>query len=340
MSKILIIAEAGVNHNGNLDIALQLVDAAADAGADVVKFQTFKAESLVSVSAKKAAYQQANDPSEDTSQLAMLKRLELPEEWHLLLKNRAEEKGIGFASTGFDKESIDFLHHIGIPFYKIPSGEITNKPLLEYVAKKGKEVILSTGMATLEEVDQAISVLMKSGLQKEQLTVLHCNTEYPTPMKDVNLLAMQTIQRELNVKIGYSDHTLGIEIPIAAAALGAVVIEKHFTLDRDMEGPDHRASLEPGELSNMIRAIRNVELAISGTGIKSPSESEKKNIEVARKSMHYVRDLKKDDVLTENDLVMLRPGSGVSPMEIDQVLGKQIRKSVSQGDQFSWKDIQ
>jgi N-acetylneuraminate synthase/N,N'-diacetyllegionaminate synthase len=339
MNSTLIIAEAGVNHNGDLDTALRLVDAAADSGADVVKFQTFKATQLVSSSAKKAEYQITNDPSSDSTQLEMLKKLELPEEWHFILKKRAEDKGIIFTSTGFDHSSITFLDKLGVPFFKIPSGEITNKPLIEFIANKGKEVILSTGMATMEEINDAVQVLFHAGLNKEQITILHCNTEYPTPMNDVNLMAMHAIYEKFNIKVGYSDHTLGIEIPIAAVALGAKVIEKHFTLDRKMEGPDHIASLEPHELKAMVTAIRNVERAISGSGLKEPSESEKKNIDIARKSIHYASNLNENSIISLNDLIMLRPGSGISPMQIDEVVGKSLAKSVQVGDQLSWEDL-
>jgi N,N'-diacetyllegionaminate synthase len=340
MTKIFIIAEAGVNHNGDLDKALQLIDVAADAGADCVKFQTFKAEKLVSSSAQKAAYQQSNLPSEDNSQLAMLKKLELSEAWHHQLKAHADSKGILFASTGFDEDSVAFLDQMGQPFFKIPSGEITNKPLIEYIAKLRKEIILSTGMATMNEIEDAIHLLEKQGVDKKQITVLHCNTEYPTPMKDVNLRAMLTIQENLGVKVGYSDHTLGIEVPIAAAALGAKVIEKHFTLDRTLSGPDHAASLEPSELKSMVAAIRNIELAIGGSGIKESSPSELKNMVVARKSIHYSKELTEYHVISINDLVMKRPGDGVSPMLLDEIVGKSINRSVKEGDQFSWEDIQ
>lgn len=339
MSSVLIIAEAGVNHNGSLELAYELIDAAAAAGADVVKFQTFKAAQLVTSKAQKAIYQQHNDPTEDDSQLSMLSKLELPLDWHNLLKKRAEDNGIIFASTGFDPDSLDFLEALQIPFFKIPSGEITNRPLLEHVAKKRREIILSTGMANLDEIEQAIHVLVEGGIQREQITVLHCNTEYPTPMVDVNLRAMLTIQSVLNVKIGYSDHTLGIEVPIAAVAMGAKVLEKHFTLDKTLPGPDHKASLEPQELKAMVSAIRNIELAISGSGQKVPSSSEQKNIAVARKSICYAEDLQPNQVISKSSLIMLRPGSGVSPMDYHEVLGKKINKHVRKGDLFDWSDI-
>jgi N-acetylneuraminate synthase/N,N'-diacetyllegionaminate synthase len=340
MSNVFIIAEAGVNHNGDLAKAYELIDVAAESGADCVKFQTFKADKLVSKDAKKAMYQQSNLPSKDDSQFEMLKKLELSEEWHHLLKNYAISKGILFASTGFDEESVAFLDQLGQPFFKIPSGEITNKPLIEFIAKRGKEVILSTGMATMLEIEQTIAVLEKNGLSKSEISVLHCNTEYPTPMKDVNLLAMVKMHQSLGVNIGYSDHTLGIEVPIAAVALGAKIIEKHFTLDRTLPGPDHAASLEPAELKAMVEAIRNIELAIAGSGVKEPSPSELKNMIVARKSIHYAHKLSVKHVITLEDLIMKRPGDGVSPMFIDDIIGKVIRHKVKEGDKFSWEDVQ
>lgn len=339
MNKVLIIAEAGVNHNGDLDKARQLIDAAADAGADVVKFQTFKADKIVSKIAQKAAYQQANLLTEETTQYAMLKKLELPPSWHIELKQHADSKGILFASTGFDEESVQFLYEMGQSFFKIPSGEITNKPLIEFIAGKGKDVILSTGMATLQEIKATVELLLKNGLSKNQVTILHCNTEYPTPMKDVNLLAMLSIQNELGVQIGYSDHTLGIELPIAAVALGARVIEKHFTLDCSLPGPDHKASLEPVELKDMVKSIRNIELAISGNGIKEPSPSEIKNMPVARKSIHFSKKIKSGKRIEIDDLIMKRPGDGVSPMDLDKVLNRVLMKDVEAGDKFTWGDL-
>lgn len=319
---ILIIAEAGVNHNGSFELAKQLVDAAASAGADFIKFQTFKANKIVSKSAKKADYQERNTGDGDDSQYNMLKKLEMPEEWHIKLIEYAEKQGIKFLSTGFDEESVDFLDKLGSPLFKIPSGEITNKPYLKHIAQKRKPVILSTGMANMDEIKAAVDVLLKNGVEKSKITVLHCNTEYPTPMEDVNLKAMLSIQNELGVKIGYSDHTQGIEVPIAATALGATVIEKHFTLDRNLPGPDHKASLEPNELKAMVSAIRNVEIAISGNGIKEPSKSESKNKEVARKSIVAAQPIKKGEVFTEKNLTVKRPGNGISPMLWDEVVGK------------------
>jgi len=337
--KVVIIAEAGVNHNGDLQKAIGLIDSAAEAGADYVKFQTFKAEKIVNPTAQKADYQRNNMQGDEDTQFGMLKKLEMGEEWYPVLIQRCREKGIHFLSTGFDVDSIDFLDDLAIPFYKIPSGEITNKPYLQHIARKGKDIILSTGMADLQEVREAVEVLEAEGITRDRITVLHCNTEYPTPMEDVNLLAMHHIARELQVKIGYSDHTLGLEVPIAAVALGAVVIEKHFSLDRTLPGPDHAASLEPAELKSMVRAIRNIELAISGSGIKEPSESEKKNIAIARKSMHVKQDLPKGHIIQEEDVIALRPADGISPMEIDRILGKTIVKDIVAGESLTWNHL-
>ena len=327
-NKVIIIAEAGVNHNGDINLAKKLIEEAARAGADYVKFQTFKAKNLVSKTARKADYQIKNSKSGDDFQFQMLKNLEMPFEWHFELKDYAEKLGIKFLSTGFDEESIDFLDKLGIDLFKIPSGEITNKPYLIHVASQGKPIILSTGMAGLEEVIAAVDVLVAHGITKQMITVLHCNTEYPTPMKDVNLMAMLHIKSQLGVEVGYSDHTLGIEVPIAAVALGAKVIEKHFTLDKNMDGPDHLASLEPKELKMMLQSIRNVELAISGIGFKEPSESEKRNIIIARKSLHFKKNFKKGHIIGEGDFITLRPGSGINPMLIDSYLGKTLNQEV------------
>jgi N,N'-diacetyllegionaminate synthase len=324
----LIIAEAGVNHNGDLQKALDLIDAAAAARVDYVKFQTFKAETIVNPSAQKADYQIKNMSGESDTQFEMLKKLEMGLDWYEVLIQRCQERGVKFLSTGFDSESIDFLDSLEIPFYKIPSGEITNKPYLQHIAQKGKDIILSTGMSTIGEIEAAIDVIEAEGIIRDRITVLHCNTEYPTPMKDVNLLAMNHIALELGVKVGYSDHTLGIEVPIAAVALGACVIEKHFTLDRSLPGPDHAASLEPNELKSMVSAIRNIEEAIGGSGIKEPSESEMKNISVARKSLHTLKELKAGVMLGKDDLIALRPGNGISAMLIDEVMGKVLNKDL------------
>lgn len=319
-TRVLIIAEAGVNHNGSLDIAKRLVDEAADAGVDIVKFQTFKAEKLVSKSAKQAEYQQRNMGKTDDSQYSMLKKLELSPLQHEELIDYCREKGIRFFSTAFDMDSIEYLHSLNLGLWKIPSGEITNYPYLRKIAQYGEPVILSTGMCELSDIEAAIQVLLSYGLQKKQITVLHCNTEYPTPMRDVNLKAMLEIERKFGVAVGYSDHTEGIEVPIAAVALGATVIEKHFTLDKNMNGPDHKASLEPKDLRAMVKAIRNIEQAL-GSGHKVISASERKNIEVARKSIVAACPIRKGDLLTDENLTVMRPGNGISPMRWEEVIG-------------------
>jgi N,N'-diacetyllegionaminate synthase len=321
MGHTIIIAEAGVNHNGDINLAKKLVDFAFEAGVDYVKFQTFKASNIVSKKAQKADYQKAQTNANE-SQWNMLKRLELSEEDHNVLLEYCAKKPIKFLSTPFDLDSIDLLRNIGIILGKIPSGEITNLPYLRKMAQNFEEIIMSTGMANLQEIQDSIKVLEEAGTSKDQITVLHCNTEYPTPMHDVNLRAMNTIQEKLGVKVGYSDHTKGIEVPIAAVALGATVIEKHFTLDKNMEGPDHQASLEPHELKAMVEAIRNVEIAISGSGIKETTESERKNMVIARKSILAAKDIKKGDVFDENNLIVKRPGNGINPMRWDEILGK------------------
>ncbi len=339
MKKVIIIAEIGVNHNGSISIAKKLIDAATDAKADFVKFQTFKAENIVSKSAKMAEYQKKNDLNENGFQYQMLKQLELSETELLDLKAYCDSKKIQFLSTAFDEISVDILSEIGIPFFKIPSGEITNLPLLRHIAQKGKPIVLSTGMSDLGEIKDALKVLTNEGISMDKISILHCNTEYPTPMRDVNLRAMLHIQSEFGVEIGYSDHTLGIEIPIAAVALGATIIEKHFTLDRKMKGPDHAASLEPNELKAMVEAIRNVELALSGDGIKTASPSEIKNKDIARKSIHVKNDIKAGLEIKATDLIMKRPGDGISPMEIDKVIGKRTIKNLFSDDQLAWEDL-
>ena len=338
--KVLIIAEAGVNHNGDIEKAIELIEVASQAGVDIVKFQTFKADKIVSKAALKAKYQSDNMGDGDDSQYTMLKSLELSEEDHELLIKECEKRDIKFLSTAFDVDGIDFLDKLGLPFFKSPSGEITNNPYLKCLAQKGKPVILSTGMANMEEIKDAIGVLTEHGLDKNDITVLHCNTEYPTPMKDVNLRAMNSIGDEFGVQIGYSDHTLGIEVPIAAVALGAKVIEKHFTLDRTLPGPDHRASLEPNELKEMVTAIRNIEKAISSSGIKQPSPSELKNKEVARKSIHTTRAMKVGEIIKEEDIIALRPGKGISPMEWDNVIGKKINRAYSETEMLEWSSLE
>ena len=315
---ILIIAEAGVNHNGSLTNAKKLIDCAVKAGADVVKFQTFIAESIISKTADKADYQKKATGSDET-QFEMVRKLELSYDAFSELSRYCKEKGIVFLSTPFEPKSIDFLHMLGMPFWKVPSGEITNLPYLIKIAETGMDVVMSTGMADLGEIRQAMSILHENGAG--EITLLHCNTEYPTPMADVNLLAMQTLKKEFGVTVGYSDHTLGIEVPIAAAALGASIIEKHFTLDKAMQGPDHKASLEPDELKTMVKAIRNIEAAL-GDGIKTPTDSEKKNIGIARKSIIAKCNIKKGEMLTQDNLTVKRPGTGISPMCWFDVIGR------------------
>ena len=269
----------------------------------------------------------------------MLKKLEMPEAWHYDLIKYANDCGIKFLSTGFDEDSVDFLDSLNIDLFKVPSGEITNKPYLEHIAKKGKPIVISTGMSNLKEIKDAVDVLQAHQIAKNQITILHCNTEYPTPMQDVNLFAMKTIQNELGVQVGYSDHTLGIEVPIAAVAIGAVLIEKHFTLDRNMVGPDHLASLTPEELEQMVASIRNIELAISGNGVKEASESEKKNINIARKSIHIKNDLTSGHIIKMEDLIMKRPGDGISPMQLDQIVGKKTLAVLKKDNKLTFKDI-
>ncbi|MEM1484897.1 N-acetylneuraminate synthase [Oscillospiraceae bacterium PP1C4] len=326
--KVLVIAEAGVNHNGSMELAQELVLKAALAGADFVKFQTFIPKNLVSTVARKAKYQQENTCGSD-SQLEMLQQLVLPQSYHNALIECCRQNEIRFLSTPFDLESIDFLKKFEMPLWKVPSGEITNYPYLVEIAKTGKEIILSTGMSNLEEIRRAVSLLTINGCGK--ITLLHCNTEYPTPFEDVNLNAMLTLKREFGVDIGYSDHTVGIEVPIAAAAMGATVIEKHFTLDKNMEGPDHKASLEPNELQAMIHAIRNIELAM-GDGVKEPSPSEQKNINIARKSIVAKCHIECGETLTIDNITTKRPGNGVSSMLWPKVLGTKAIKDFDEDE--------
>ena len=331
MKRTLIIAEAGVNHNGNIAKAKALIDKGAEAGVDFVKFQTFKAGNLVTKQAKRAAYQDRNTQDND-SQYEMLKKLELSQAVHQELIDYCAQKGVQFLSTGFDFESLEFLAGLGITIAKIPSGEITNLPYLRKIATLFPEVILSTGMANISEIKDAVKVLTDNGVSKDKITILHCNTEYPTPMEDVNLKAMLHIQRELGVPVGYSDHTLGIEVPIAAVALGATVIEKHFTLDKTLPGPDHKASLEPEELKAMVMAIRNIEKAIGGSGLKEVSKSEAKNKPIARKSIVATKTIKKGDLFSVENLTVKRPGTGISPMQWDNVIGKTAKKDFEEDD--------
>lgn len=328
---VLIIAEAGVNHNGSLDLAKQLIDKAVESGVDIIKFQTFKSEKLVSKAARQAEYQQRNIGKKDEGQLAMLKKLELSQDDHEELIAYCNEKGIRFFSTAFDMDSIDYLHSLNMGLWKIPSGEITNYPYLRKIAQYQEPVILSTGMCELADIEEALNVLMQFGVKKEQITILHCNTEYPTPFVDVNLKAMLEIGEKFGVQIGYSDHTKGIEVPIAAVALGATIIEKHFTLDKNMEGPDHKASLEPDELKAMVSAIRNIEQAF-GSGHKTISESERKNIEIARKSIVAACSIKAGELFTEENLTVKRPGTGINPMRWNEVVGTVATRDYSEED--------
>lgn len=326
--KTLIIAEAGVNHNGSLTMARKLIDKAKEAGADIIKFQTFNPSLLASKFAKKAAYQnKTTDQSEN--QLDMLKSLSLKHEDFNELDIYCRKKGIQFLSTPFDLESIDFLNQLDMPFWKLPSGEVTNYPYLVKIAQTHKDIVMSTGMCTLDEIDEALAVLRENGAGK--IALLHCNTEYPTPMEDVNLKAMETLRKEFDTPVGYSDHTKGIEVPIAAVAMGAVIIEKHFTLDRDMEGPDHKASLEPSELKSMVQAIRNIEKAI-GTGDKKPTPSEIKNIAIARKSIVASHPIKKGEAFTEQNITTKRPGTGISPMKWRQVLSQKAKRDFTEDE--------
>ena len=325
--RVYIIAEAGVNHNGSFELACKLVDAAKAAGVDCVKFQTFKSENLVSHTAQKAEYQKA--ATGDSSQQDMLKKLELSYDEFIALKEYCDKVGVTFLSTPFDFDSIDFLNSIDIPFWKIPSGEVTNLPYLIALAKTGKPVVMSTGMCDMYEIEAAIKVLRDNGTK--DIKLLHCNTEYPTPFEDVNLKAMDTMKEAFGLEVGYSDHTKGIEVPIAAAALGATIIEKHFTLDRNMEGPDHKASLEPDELAAMVSGIRHIQMAL-GTGDKMPSPSEKKNITVARKSIVARKQIKAGEVFTEENITVKRPGTGISPMKWFEVLGKKAARDFEEDE--------
>lgn len=328
--KTLIIAEAGVNHNGSHRMAVKLVEAAAGAGADIVKFQTFKAEKLVCLDAPKADYQNRKTDKGETQQ-EMIRKLELSKNSHEKLIAHCTKFGIRFASTAFDIESINLIKELGMEFFKIPSGEITNLPYLRHIGRLNMPVILSTGMSTLKEIEKALDILGKAGTAKSKISVLHCNTEYPTPMEDVNLKAMLEIRDKLDVKVGYSDHTLGTEVPIAAVAMGAKIIEKHFTLDRHLPGPDHAASLEPSELTQMVLAIRNIERAL-GDGTKQPSPSERKNIPVVRKSIVAARKITEGEMFTKNNLMVKRPGTGISPMQWDDVIGQRSSCSFNADD--------
>jgi N-acetylneuraminate synthase len=336
-ARTTIIAEAGVNHNGDLDMAMRLIEVAAEAGADLVKFQTFRSALIASAHAPQARYQQRNTGTVE-GQLDMIARLELSDAHHRALMDHAAHCGIGFLSTPFDTPSIGLLRELGITVGKVPSGEITNKPHLQRMARTFPDLIVSTGMCTMEEVGNALEVMLAAGADRARITLLHCNTEYPTPYEDVNLRAMLTLGTTFGTAVGYSDHTLGIEVPIAATALGATVIEKHFTLDRSLPGPDHRASLEPAELGAMVRAIRNVGDAM-GNGVKAPSRSETPNIPIARKSIHLASPLAAGATITEQDLVMLRPGDGISPMRMDEVVGMRTARMLPTGHKLAWTDL-
>jgi len=330
MDKVFIIAEAGVNHNGDIEIAKKMIKAAVDAGVDAIKFQTFKAENLVTKTANKADYQKNTTPSNET-QYEMIKRLEIEETQYVELMEYCTKLGIMFLSSPFDLESIELLANLGLNIYKIPSGEITNLPYLRKIGALKKQVILSTGMSDLGEIEDALDILIAEGTHKEDITILHCNTEYPTNYEDVNLNAMLTIKNCFDINIGYSDHTNGIEVPIAAVAIGAKVIEKHFTLDRNMEGPDHKASLQLDELKLMVDSIRNIEKAL-GNGIKKPSFSELKNKNVARKSIVATKNIQKGELFTVENIGIKRPGTGISPMRWDEILGRTAVKDFEKDD--------
>ncbi len=328
--KVFIIAETGVNHNGDVRMALTMIDAAARAGADAVKFQTFRSEDVISRFAPKAEYQKRTTGMSG-SQLEMAKKLELDAGAYKHLVSRCRKNEIRFLSTPFDIKSIEFLYKLGLGMFKIPSGEITNLPYLRKVGSLGKKIILSTGMSDLKEVGRAINILRISGTAKKDITVLHCNTEYPTPYEDVNLFAMNTIKKAFGVSVGYSDHTHGIEIPIAAVALGAEIIEKHFTLDRNMAGPDHKASIEPEDFESMVCSIRNIEKAL-GDGIKRPSRSESKNIPIARRSIVAAKYIRKGDIFTDENIAAKRPAVGLSPMRWDDLIGKKAKRDFKEDE--------
>ena len=328
--KVFIIAEAGVNHNGSIELAKELIDIAVKSGVDAVKFQTFKAGLLATADTPKAAYQKKNTNS-GTGQLEMLKKLELDEDAHIKLINYAEKQGILFLSTPFDHQSIDLLNRLGLGIFKIGSGDLTNIPYLRHIGRLNKQIILSTGMSKLDEVGQALDALTEAGTPKDNIILLHTNTDYPSDFRDVNLRAMKTLADKFNIQVGYSDHTPGIEIPVAAVAMGATVIEKHFTIDRNMDGPDHQASLEPPELFQMVRAIRNVQSAL-GDGVKKPSVGEKKNMIAARKSIVAATNIEKGAYLTRDKLAVKRPGNGISPLKWDEVVGTRAKRDYKKDD--------
>lgn len=321
MKHVIVIAEAGVNHNGSVDLAKKLVDAASAAKVDYIKFQTFKSESIVTKRAEKAAYQKITTGSKENTQLEMIKKLEISYDGYREIRDYCIQKGVKFFSSTADSQSVEFLASLNMDMWKISSGEVTNYPFLRKIASFNKPTIFSVGMSDMNMIRDAVNVLLENGLDKQNLVLLHCNTEYPTPYEDVNLLAMNTIAKEFDVRVGYSDHTLGIEVPIAAVALGADVIEKHFTLDRTMVGPDHKASLEPDELKEMVDSIRHIEVAL-GDGVKRITESEKRNIVIARKSIVAARDIQAGEIFTEDNITAKRPGNGISPMRWNEVLGQ------------------
>jgi len=332
MKKVFIIAEAGVNHNGSLDLAYQLIDVAKDAGADAVKFQTFKAENVVSKLADKAEYQKKTTGS-DKSQLEMIKKLEISSEDFVKIKKYCDKREIMFLSTPFDHQSIDFLYDL-VDIYKIPSGEIINYPYLKYIAAKNKPIIMSTGMANLGEIEEAINTI-RSVNSEAQISLLHCTTNYPTPYEEVNLKAMQTLAAVFKLPVGYSDHTLGIEVPVAAVAMGAKIIEKHFTLDKKLPGPDHKASLEPNELKEMVKAIRNIEVTL-GDGIKEPNKSEIEIMKVARRSLIATRDIRAGEIIKESDITIKRPGTGILPKFKEIIIGMKLVNDIRQDEPFRW----
>lgn len=333
--KCFVIAEAGVNHNGNRDFTFKLIDEAAEAGVDAIKFQSFFTEKVISKTAPMAAYQKQNTGQENGTQYDMVKPLEISPDFQAELKIYAEKKGLIWFSTAFDLESVDVLANLDIPVWKIPSGEITNYPYLKKIALLNKPVILSTGMCNLADIEAALNVFLEHGRKREEICILHCNTEYPTPLEDVNLKAMQSIGQIFGTAYGYSDHTTGITIPITATALGAQVIEKHFTLDKNLPGPDHKASLEPDELKQMVTAIREVEQAL-GSPVKSVSNSERKNITIARKSIVAAVDIQQGELMTDHNLTAMRPGGGISPMRWNDIVGHSATRDYKAGDAIEW----
>lgn len=339
--KTLIIAEAGVNHNGDLSIAKKLIEVAAKAGADIVKFQTFKTENLVTMTAQMAPYQKINmkTDSHSATQFEMLKKLELSEDDHYELIKECQKNNIQFLSTAFDLESADFLHKLGMEIFKIPSGEITNYPLIKKIGSFNKRVIFSTGMAEIHEIQYCLDTLLTNGTLKENITILQCTTEYPTPDSDVNLLTLKTLKDTFKVQVGFSDHSIGITMPIAATALGASIIEKHFTLDKEMEGPDHRASLDPLELSEMVKSIRRVELGL-GSSVKTLAPCEIKNKSIARKSLVAKKNIIQGELFTEENLTAKRPGHGMPPLFWESLIGKKAKLSYRQDELLQESELE